>query len=307
VVLDPKSGLPLVSIITPCLNMARFIGHTVRSVLEQDYPHIEHVVMDGGSTDGTLEALDAFRDRVRVFSEPDRGAADAINKGFARTSGEIVTFLNADDFYYPGAVAAAVRGFAETPGSAAIYGDGVWVDAAGEIIEPYPVEPFDRQRLAYECFICQPASFLRRGAIESIGLLDASLRYTFDYDLWIRLSRQGRVVKIDERLAASRMHSDNISLGSRKAVFQETIALLRRHFGYVPFRWVRSYCSFRIDRRDQFFEPLRPGFAKYAASLPVGLFYNWRHPLRYVGEWGSVMSREGLERRINAVWRRERK
>lgn len=287
--------------------MARYIGQTVRSVLAQDYPHIEYVVMDGGSTDGTLEVLDAFRDRVRVFSSPDRGAADAVNKGFARTSGEIVTFLNADDFYYPGAVATAVRGLADAPDAVAVYGDGVWVDAAGETIEPYPVEPFDPRRLAYECFICQPASLLRRSAVERIGLLDASLRYTFDYDLWIRLSRQGRIVKIGERLAASRMHRENISLGSRKAVFQETITLLQRHFGYVPFRWVHSYCSFRMDRRDQFFEPLRPSFSKYAASLPAGLFYNWRHPLRYLGEWGRVMSRKGLERRINAAWRREQK
>jgi len=290
---------PAVSIVTPCLNMAGFLDQAIRSVLEQDYPALDYIVVDGGSTDGTLELLRRYEGRVRFVSEPDRGPADAINKGFRLTGGEIVAWLNADDYYLsPTAVSEAVRAFAEHPEAAVVYGEGVWVDEAGGEIGPYPVAEFDPARLAQECFLCQPAAFIRRSALEEAGGLDPDLKYAFDYDLWIRLARRHRFVHIPRRWAASRMHRATITLGARRAVFRETLELLGRHYGYVPFRWVHSYCSFLVDRRDQFFEPLRPGFGKYLLSLPAGLWYNRRHPLRYLNEWRRVMTWAGLLRRL---------
>ncbi len=284
--------------------MARYIEQTIESVLAQDYPLIEYIVMDGGSTDGTLEILDRYRDRIVIHSGPDDGTADAINHGLARASGVFATFLNADDYFLaPGAVSEAVRALQAHPEAAGVYGNGVWVDEVGSEIGDYPVADYDPERFRQECFICQPASLLRRSAFEDIGGLDAALRYTFDYDFWIRLSRGYPLARIPARLAASRMHRDSISLGSRRAVFRETLDLLRRHYGYVPFRWVHSYCSYRLDRRDQFFDPLAPGFGKYAVSLPVGLWHNRRHPLRYVDEWRRVMTLAGLGRRWKALWR----
>jgi len=282
--------------------MVRFVRETVESVLAQDYPRIEHIVVDGGSTDGTLDALRDYEDRVIVRSEPDGGPADAINKGIRQTSGGIVAFLNADDCYLPGAVSAAVQRLAEHPEAAAVYGEGQWVDESGQLLGPYPVGEFDPDRLRQECYICQPSAFLRRKALEEIGLLDASLQYTFDYDLWIRLASRFSMVKTGECLSATRMHRDTLSLGSRKAVLRETIQLLRRHFDYVPFGWVHSYCSHLLDRRDQFFEPLKPGFTKYLLSLPVGVYHNRRHPFRYLNEWRRVMTTAGMKRRLAATW-----
>lgn len=293
---DPER--PLVSIVTPCLNAARFIAATVESVLGQDYPRIEHIVMDGGSADGTLALLERYKDRIAVYSERDNGAPDAINKGIRRSCGAIVTFLNADDYYLPGAVSAAVRALQAHPDAAAVYADGIWVDESGEKIGDYPVSSFDRELFRAECFICQPASFLRRGPLEEINLLDAAWRRTFDYDLWIRLSRRYPMRKAEGVWAASRMHRDSISLGSRRQVFEETIRLLRHHFGYAPFRLIHSYCSYLADGRDQFFEPLRPSFWKYAKALPYGLYHNRRHPIRYAAEWASVMSWSGFLRRL---------
>src|SRR2546430_260086 len=149
---------PLVSIVTPCRNAAAFIEQTIQSVLEQDYPRIEYIVVDAASTDGTIEILKRYEGHVKWLSEKDHGAGDAINKGFALSRGSIFTYLNADDVYLPGAVSTAVRALQAEPAStAAVYGDAWWVDEGGNRIAPYPVRDFDRDTLSRECFICQPA------------------------------------------------------------------------------------------------------------------------------------------------------
>jgi glycosyltransferase involved in cell wall biosynthesis len=299
---------PLVSIVTPCLNSARFIEETIESVLAQDYPRIQHIVMDGGSTDGTIDILRRYESRgpsgrgITWTSEKDGGAADAINRGFAQSHGEIFAYLNADDAYLPGAVAAAVRAFQANPGADVVYGGGDWIDEEGRRIGPYPVRDFDRTLLARECFICQPASFIRRAAFENAGGLDPDLHLTFDYELWMRLASIHPMHRMDraEALAVSRMHTSNKSLGQRREVFRETFRILRKHYGYVPFQWVYAYLCYREDGRDQFFEPFQPSVARYLESLPAGLLMNRSAMWKYFSEWFRVMSWGGLLRRIGA-------
>ncbi len=281
---------PLVSIVTPSLNSAAFLEQAIESVLAQDYPDIEYLVIDGGSTDGTLEILRAHKARLTFVSEPDRGPAEAINRGFRLARGEVFAWLSADDYYLPGAVATAVEQLAAHPAAGLVYGEADWVDAEGRRLGAYPTGPFDAKRLATECFIAQPAAFLRREAFEAVGGLDLRWRYTFDYDLWIRLAQRFSFAYVRTRLAASRMHRRSISLGARRQVLEENVRLLVHHFGYAPFGRIYALCAHRLDRRDQFFEPLRPSAAKYALSLPVGLYYNWRQPRRYFKEWRSVMT-----------------
>ncbi len=177
--------------------------------------------------------------------------------------------------------------------------DAWWVDEAGCRIAPYPVREFDRSLLARECFICQPASFLRREAFENAGGMDPDLHLTFDYELWMRLARVVEMRRIDETLALSRMHASNKSLGQRGEVFRETFRILRRHYGYVPFQWVYGYLCYQADGRDQFFEPFRPSIARYLKSLPSGLWVNRSAMARYLAEWISVMSWAGLRRRLH--------
>jgi glycosyltransferase involved in cell wall biosynthesis len=290
---------PLVSIVTPSFNAARFLGQTIESVLAQDYARIEYIVMDGGSTDGTLDILRRYEPlKLTWISEPDSGAADAIDRGFTRSHGEILAFINADDVYTPGAVATAVRAFERNPEAAVIYGGGIWIDESGEHIREYPTAEFDAERLARDCFICQPASFVRREAFENVGGLDPRLQLTFDYELWMRLARTYKFHRIDDVLALSRMHRSNKSLGQRQGVFKETFKILQRHYGYVPFEWIYSYLCFCADGRDQFFEALQPSTVRYLQSLPAGLWMNRASMGKYFADWFRVMSAAGLRRRI---------
>ncbi len=199
---------PLVSVITPSLNSAQFLEATIQSVLAQDYPRIEYLVMDGGSTDGTLDILRSHADRLTYVSERDDGAADAINQGFAKAQGEILAWLGADDTYLPGAVSKAVQAFAAHPDAAVVYGEGYWIGPRGEVLGRYPTAPYDPKMFTRECSVCQPACFIRREAMEAVGMLNPGLRASFDYDLWIRLAKRYRFVHLPEYLANSRMHPE---------------------------------------------------------------------------------------------------
>jgi|SRR5579863_677065 len=293
---------PLVSIVTPCLNASRFIQTTIDSVLGQDYPNLEYLVMDGGSTDGTIEILQRYGDRLQYFSAPDQGAADAINRGFGRSKGSIVAWINADDEYLPGAISTAVRQFNEHPETDVVYGEAIWTDENGCEIRRYPTEsPYRPGMFAEECGICQPAVFMRRKALAAAGFLNIRRKNGFDYDLWVRLARQHRFQAVSEVLATSRMHPANLTLANRRLGYLENMNVLREGYGYVPVNWIYGYLSFLRDGRDQFFEPLRHSPAVYLAALPVGSLYNYKHLWRYWREWGSRLRMENLVR----VWKEE--
>ena len=302
-----SAGLPLVSIVTPSYNMGAYIGQAVASVLAQDYPRIEYIVVDGASTDNTLEVLRAHEGKLTVVSRPDGGPAEAINCGFRMASGSIFGWLNADDTYLPGAVRGAVEALMARPATGAVYGDAYWTDVSGSVIGLYPTRDFDPALLAGECFICQPACFMRREVFERVSMLDAALQYSFDYDLWIRAAEICRFERLARVFATSRMHRANRTLGQRRRIFLESMAVLRRHYGYVPFRWVHGYCSYLLDSRDQFYEPLHPTFLKYLFSLPVGCWHNRGGLGRYWKEWRSVARGGALTRMVRLRWEAARR
>ena len=278
-------GNPLVSVVTPSFNTKQFLPAAIDSVLTQDYPAIELIVMDGGSTDGTLEILEQYGNRLRFSSAPDNGPPDAIHKGMASARGEILVWLNADDTFQPGAIRHAVDFLTSHPDVDVVYGDGWWIDEDSRPLSPYPSLPFDASVLTRDCFICQPAAFIRAKAYHECPL-NPQQRFSFDYDLWIRMAAQGvRFAYIKEHLANTRMHGGALTLSARAQIFHASMGLLRRHYGYIPFSWIFGYTAFRVDGRDQFFQPLRPSLWKYLLSLPVGLWYNPAKPFRFLLEW----------------------
>jgi glycosyltransferase involved in cell wall biosynthesis len=287
--------LPLVSIVTPTYNAARFLTETIESVLEQDYPNIEYTVVDSCSSDETLGILKRYGSRIRFISSPRQGAASAIHTGLSQAQGTILAWLGADDTYEPGAVQAVVERFRAKPEIDVVYGDACWIDETGVALRAYPTAPFRSSALAMDCFICQPASFFRASAYAQCPL-DPSLNVSFDYDLWINMSLRGcRFEYFPRFLANSRMHSDNLTLSRRGEVLEAGMKLLGEHYGYVPVSWIFGYLAYKKDGRDQFFEPLRYSPLTYAASLPFGLSMNRRRPVRYLREWVSTPLR-GLSR-----------
>ncbi len=282
---------PIVSIVTPSYNMAPFLRQAVESVLVQDYPAIEYIVIDGGSTDGSVDVLKEYAGRLRYVSGPDGGQADAVNRGFLTASGSIFGFLNADDYYYPGAVRAAVEAFNEDPTAGAVYGEAHHIAEDGAILGRYPTQPYDPKRFESQCYICQPACFLRSDVFRDAGLLNSELRFALDYDLWIRVAKRRPLRKIDRYLACSRLHPGAKTVSRTKQVYREIFQVLKTHYGYVPIEWIYGYSALLLDGQARARGLAPPSAGNVALSLLLGSIENPRHLLRF---WADFR-RKGVE------------
>ncbi|MFN0101027.1 MAG: glycosyltransferase [Bryobacteraceae bacterium] len=276
---------PRIGIVTPTYNMAEFLEETIVSVLSQDYPSLDYIVMDGGSKDGTTEILRKYEGKLRWRSERDKGQGDAINKGWHALTGDIFAYLNADDTYLPNALATVAGHFKRNPGVGMIYGEAYHVDVRGKILERYPTRAFDFKTLNTHCYVCQPSAFLLREAYANAGMIDVNMHFALDYDLWIRVAKMYGVRKVDEYLATSRMHMDNKTLSSRRQVYQEIIGTVKREYSYVPYEWINGYACYLLDRKDQYFDRSKPSLRSYALSLLLGGYHNPHNLKRYWADW----------------------
>lgn len=267
------------SIITPSFNQGRYIQRTIDSVLEQDAVDCEYVVVDGGSTDQTLEILGRYDGRVKWVSERDRGHADAVNKGIRQTSGEIIGWLNSDDLYYPGTLQAVSAFMDANPTVDVVYGDADHIDPDDAFIEHYPTQDWNYQRLQEICFISQPAAFFRRRTVETYGLLDASLAYCMDYDYWLRLAQQGATFAYLPRLlAATRLHAEAATLAHRVACHMAINDITRRRLGRTPDRWLFNYAHAVVESwRDT--ESGRPRTTLALAAMALYAGMRWNHAI----------------------------
>lgn len=237
---------PLVSIVTPSYNQGMFIERTIESVISQDYPRIEHIVVDGGSADNTLEVLRKYESRLKWVSERDDGQTDAINKGFRMSKGTVLAWLNSDDIYYPGAVSRAVKALRENPEAEMVYGKGNYINTDDGVTGEYPTGPFDYERFSELNFICQPSVFFRREALEAVGELDRSLNYVMDYDLWIRVARKFKVLYVPEVLAALRIHPGSKTTAQSVATYAEMLSTSKKYFGKAGGALIYGYAFNRV-------------------------------------------------------------
>jgi glycosyltransferase involved in cell wall biosynthesis len=212
-----NGNAPLVSIVTPSYNQARFLEETIRSVLDQDYPRLEYLVVDGGSDDGSVDVIERYADRLAWWtSEPDAGQAAALNKGFARAGGEILGWLSSDDTLLPGAVSRVVAELERDADAQLVYGEALFVDERGQELFPLPPRPFDVAAMVRACanHVVQPGSLFRRRALELAGPLDEDAHYLFDFQFALRLWQAGgKAASVPDRLATYRVHADSKSGG----------------------------------------------------------------------------------------------
>jgi glycosyltransferase involved in cell wall biosynthesis len=223
---------PLVTIVTPSYNQAEYLEQTINSVLGQDYPNLEYLIVDGGSTDGSLEIIRKYADRLAWWvSEPDNGQADAINKGLTRATGKYVAWLNSDDLYLPGTIHKAVETLEKFPEIGLVYGNLLSINARGEHVNTIHYRPFALEDLLAFFIIGQPTVFMRREILEKVGYLSEEYNYLLDHHLWLRFAVESNLKYIPEPWAAARYHPSAKNMAQAE------------HFGAEAFRildWARS-------------------------------------------------------------------
>jgi glycosyltransferase involved in cell wall biosynthesis len=222
--------LPLVSIITPSFNQAKFLEATILSVLRQDYPHIEYIVMDGGSTDGSVDLIRRYEDQLSSWiSERDGGQSNAINRGFARSSGTIFAWVNSDDLLAPSAVRIAVDALERTK-VGVVYGDRIHIDARGNVIGINRQPSYYASMFKRNFTLPQETVFFRRSVFDQVGGLDETLKFALDFDLWVRMSRVTAMHHVPAFLGSFREHGASKSVNA-EIYLPEHARVYRQHFG----------------------------------------------------------------------------
>lgn len=245
---------PKISVITPSLNQASFLEDCILSVLEQKYLNLNYIIIDGGSSDGSLAIIEKYAKYLSYWvSEPDRGQSDAINKGLKKATGELVAWLNADDYYLPNALQTVAEAYQENPGASFYFGDGCRVNINGEIKSGY----FPNGKVLYSQkalifglnYILQPATFIYHQSLEQVGYLDTNLHYGMDTDLWIRLSKLSDPVPVQSRLAATREYANTkTSTGSFRRI-EELRLIAEKHSGFPV---TPGFLCYFLDTLDKF-------------------------------------------------------
>jgi len=260
----------LVAIVTPSYNQAPYLEQTIQSVLGQDYPRIEYLVIDGGSTDGSVEIIKKYADRLAYWvSEKDSGQAEAINKGFARAKGDILGWLNSDDYYFLNTISVAVRCFEQNPDVVMVYGDMMAVDGNGKTINILKYKQLTLEDLLCFQIIGQPSVFFRRTAFEKVGPVEPTFHFMLDHHLWIRLARQGRILHVPQVWSAARYHAEAKNR-ARAAEFGRE--------GFRVLNWAKN----------------EPDFAPVLSSVKRrALASAYRYDARYLLDGGQTLSALG--------------
>jgi GT2 family glycosyltransferase len=275
--------LPTMTIVTPSFNQGRFLERTIRSVLDQGYPDLQFIVMDGGSSDGSVDIIRRYAPRLAYWtSGPDGGQSAAINAGWRRATGEIIAWQNSDDVYLPGALRAAGRAFLEHPEAILVYGRTRRVDTDGRSLGTMGSQYRHRTLLYSHQVIPLTSAFFRRSAVEAVGMLDESLHYSMDLDLFLRLVRLGTPVMLPATLAEATIHPDAKTTRDRSIAAAETHRVRLRYARGAGALFVRS-------------QPWL-SWAFHKLPTPARGLVNRLRPRRVYDEVGSTVGPTGLPR-----------
>ena len=282
--LSSRAGYPLVSVLTPSYNQGRWLADNLHSVAVQTYPHIEHIVMDGGSTDESVAVLEVADPPVVWRSEPDNGQPHALNKAFAASSGEIIGWLNSDDAFYDARVVADVVDYFERHTDVdVVYGHAARITADGRIVYFVWVPPFSYGLMKMLCFLIQPAVFLRRSALEGL-FIDESYQFAMDWELWLRIARTHRFARMNRVLAIDRLQPDR-KMKTWLPVLEENRVRLGEAYG-VHMPWYYNL----VERL--YYLCTRLGGGRFAFEVPGDLAFTGRQDSRATIFKRQVFSRK---------------
>lgn len=231
-----ETSLPMISAVMPTYNQGAYIRLALESIFSQNYPKLEVIVVDGMSTDNTIEILKSYGDRIRWISEKDKNQSDALNKGFAMARGEIIAWLNSDDLYDEGAFLTVGRYFAEHPDVMWLYGRAIIIDEEGEEIRRWVTnyKNFFLPRYRYSGLLIQNtlsqmAVFFRRRVVEEVGLLDVGLHNAMDYDYWLRLGKRYKPAYLDQNFGKFRLHTGSKTIKQSRDLFDSDYACAKKY------------------------------------------------------------------------------
>lgn len=290
--LTMRAGMPRVSIVTPSFNQGRFLGQTIQSVLGQTYPNIEYLVVDGGSTDNSVDVIRQYQSKIAYWhTRPDKGFADAIQQGLARSTGRILAYLNSDDLLAPDAVERAVERLGESSAAVMVYGNRVCIDEDGRLLYYRPALPVLANSPWVSVVIGQESCFWRRDAYESVGGMNVRRRFAIDYDLFSKLALRGPIVYERRLWAYFRKHSASKTITEYRTTGKSEVRAVQDEIWArrVPrFLWIlgvllcRAYAlvGMLFVPRPRWPEPLRP-----KRTAP------WRAVLDRSAHEGSLLSR----------------
>jgi glycosyltransferase involved in cell wall biosynthesis len=242
----PAGPVTSFSVVMPSFQQGRFIAQALDSLIDQQYPALEIIVRDGGSTDGTVDILRRYGDRIRWVSEPDGGQSDALAKGFATAGGQWLAWLNSDDLHINGALWRVHDAITAQPEAQVVIGGGNYVDADGGPLRPYPTiaagPGVDVARELFEKgYVAQPSVFFRRDVYDAVGGVDAGLRFVMDYDLWVRFARRGaRFASVPAELSSNRWHESAKTASNLLPLLAEVVAVQTREYGTVSPYFVQA-------------------------------------------------------------------
>ena len=241
-------NLPLVSIITPSYNQVQFLEKTIESVLAQDYPNLEYIIVDGDSTDGSKELIQRYEKEITAWiSEPDQGQSEAINKGFELANGEIFAWLNSDDQYYPWAIEQAVDYLLKSSEVGMVYGDTDIIDENGQVIGMFNAQQTNYQRLLRGgVYIPQPAAFWYSDLYRKVGALDTSYYFAMDYDLWVRFAKNAEIRYIPQLWSSFRIHGHGKTMMSDDRCWPEMRRVYQREGGGLFSLFMGKYVLRRL-------------------------------------------------------------
>jgi len=243
-----RENFPLISIVTPSLNQGAYIEESIKSVLNQEYPNFEHIIIDGGSTDETIDVLKRY-DHLLWVSEKDSGQSEAINKGFKRAKGEIVGWLNSDDCYEPNAFNTIVDELNRDEGKYFVFGDCNLIDEKGKKVGFIGGKYRGKRSLIEywkDAFIPQPSVFFRRNLLHEIGFLNESLHYAMDWDFWLRISEKYSLFYINKPLANFRIHGKQKTAGYE--IFEpELYEMSKKYWGS---KYSAKYCYYYVSAHN---------------------------------------------------------